>query len=83
MARILFFGKLGDIAGTRARDVAIGANVKTVSDLRDVLSAENAGLGAALTEKSVRCIVNEAMAPMDAAISDSDEVAFIPPVSGG
>ena len=83
MARILFFGKLGDAAGGRSRDMALGANTRTVSDLVSVLGAADAPLGAMLNEKSVRVIINELVAGRDAVIGDEDEIAFLPPVSGG
>ncbi len=83
MARILFFGKLAEAAGGRTRDMRLGAETQTVGDLVNVLGAEEASLGAALNEKSVRFIVNEMVAARHAAIGDEDEIAFLPPVSGG
>ena len=83
MARLLFFGKLADIAGGRERDWPLGADVATVRDLIAAISAEDAALGDAISHGSVRCIVNETMAPLDDAVADEDEIAFIPPVSGG
>lgn len=83
MARILFFGKLADAAGGRARDVELGTGVQTIEDLVAALGGGEAALGEALNEKSVRCIVNEMVAERNAAIGDEDEIAFLPPVSGG
>ena len=83
MARLLFFGKLADAAGARARDVPLSNATQTVGDLVAALGEREAALGAALQEKSVRFIVNEKMAARDAAITDRDEIAFLPPVSGG
>lgn len=82
MARLLFFGKLGDLAGAREREMALG-DARTVAALIDALGSGDSALGAALNAASVRYAVNEAMAPRDAAIADSDEIAFLPPVSGG
>ncbi|MAW79884.1 MAG: molybdopterin synthase sulfur carrier subunit [Parvularcula sp.] len=82
MARLLFFGKLADAAGARQRDLPLG-DAQTVGDLVSALGKQEAALGAALQEKSVRVIVNEKMAARDSAISDGDEIAFLPPVSGG
>ena len=82
MARILFFGKLADAAGGRMRDWPLGEAL-TVGDLVAALGAADKGLGAALGEKSVRFIVNEVMASHEAPIGDEDEIAFLPPVSGG
>ncbi len=47
------------------------------------IGADEALLADALNEKSVRFIVNEMVAARDASIGDEDEIAFLPPVSGG
>ncbi len=83
MARILFFGKLADAAGARTRNVALGSETQTIGDLVTALGRDDAALGQALSEKSVRYIVNELVAERNAAIGDEDEIAFLPPVSGG
>jgi len=83
MARILFFGKLADAAGGRVRDLPLTPGTRTIDDLVSALGAEEESLAAALNEKSVRFIVNEMVAARDAPIGDEDEIAFLPPVSGG
>lgn len=82
MARLLFFGKLGELAQGRSRDISLG-DIHTVSALKAVISADDALLGEALTDPSVRCAINEELTTGDPEISDSDEIAFMPPVSGG
>lgn len=83
MARLLFFGKLGDLAGERMRERALPDGVATVDQLIAAITAEDAALGEALAAPSVRFIVNEKIADAGGAISDGDEIAFLPPVSGG
>ncbi len=83
MARLLFFGKLGDLAGGRLRDQVLPEGVTTVGQLIYALGMEDPTLGEALLAPSIRFVVNENMAAGDAAISDVDEIAFLPPVSGG
>ena len=85
MANILFFGRLADIAGGRERDVQLPAEVKTLGQLRDWLGAGNPALAEALDKPSIRAAINKTIAPVreDLTISDSDEIAFMPPVSGG
>lgn len=82
MARLLFFGKLGDIAGARERDVSLHG-AQTVSALIEMIEAGDSVLGEALRAASVRCMINEEIISSDAEINDADEIAFIPPVSGG
>jgi len=77
---VRLFARLRDIAGSAelARDVPSGATVKTV--WRD-LAGEFPGL--AEYERSISTALNEDYARMDAEVQEGDEVAFLPPVSGG
>ncbi len=77
---VRLFARLRDIAGAAelVRDVPAGGTVSTVwADL----SREFPGM--ADYAKSMSVAVNAEYARMDNAISDGDEVAFLPPVSGG
>ena len=56
-------------------------DTRTVADLIGALGRGEADLGAALSDRSVRFIVNEMMAQADAPIADEDEIAFLPPVN--
>jgi molybdopterin synthase sulfur carrier subunit len=79
MARVLMFGHLQDLAGWREREVV----ATTLSDLKTGLLAENAGLGQRLLEADVLVVVNHTVVRGDHPLTDADEVAFAPPVSGG
>ena len=77
---VKLFARLRDIAGAPelARDVEPGATIRTV--WRDLASQfpELANY-----ERSISSAVNADYAKMDQVLSDGDEVAFLPPVSGG
>lgn len=77
---VRLFARLRDIVGASelGRDVPANASVKTVWDQ---LVAEFPDLGA--YGASMSTAVNADYARMDARLSDGDEVAFLPPVSGG
>jgi len=77
---VRLFARLRDIVGASEleRDVPANASVKTVWN---ELVAEFPPLGAYATSISVA--VNADYARMDAQVADGDEVAFLPPVSGG
>ena len=77
--RLVFLGRLQDLAGAAERTVeADGA--ATVAGLVAALEAE---LAQALRSPKVRVAVNGELAGPDRAVADGDEVAFLPPVSGG
>lgn len=81
MARILFFGRLRDVAGCTALELEqCGADLGA---LRDLLARDNAALGAALRDQSVRVAVNHEMVAHDASLEGAREIAFLPPLSGG
>lgn len=77
---VRLFARLRDITGANEmqRDVDPGATIRTVWQQ---LVAEFPDLGA--YERSISSAVNADYARMDDAISDGDELAFLPPVSGG
>lgn len=77
MARVLMFGRLADAAGWRERTI----DARSIATLRAALAAEAPRLG--LDAATVTVVVNDVMVRGDAAIGDADEVAFLPPVSGG
>ena len=77
---VKLFARLRDIAGASelARDVAPGATIGTVWRQ---LASEFPPL--ADYERSISSAVNADYARMDQPLRDGDEVAFLPPVSGG
>ena len=79
MARVLLFGRLGDIAGWRERAVA----AETLADLRGLLVADDGGLAAALQAPGVQAAVDRRIVRGDIALAADAEVAFMPAMSGG
>ena len=77
---VRLFARLRDITGTQEmlREVEPGA---TVGTLWQQLSAEFPAI--ASYEKSISTAVNADYAKMNQAMADGDEIAFLPPVSGG
>jgi molybdopterin converting factor subunit 1 len=77
---IRLFARLRDLAGSGelVRDVANPATVETVwRSLVDEMPDLRA------YERTMSVAVNADYARMSAKVSDGDEVAFLPPVSGG
>lgn len=81
MAKVLMLGRLRDVAGWRERTLDEAPD--TVSALRELLAREDPALGEALAGKGVQAAVNKALVRADAAIAPGDEIAFLPPMSGG
>ena len=77
---IRLFAGLREIAGSPelTRDLPQGATIETAWNL---LAREFPALSA--HKPSVSCAVNEEYARMTTPLNDGDEVAFLPPVSGG
>jgi molybdopterin converting factor subunit 1 len=77
---IRLFARLRDIAGASelARDLTPGA---TIGDLWRQLAGEFPEL--AQYERSISSAVNADYAKMNQVVGEGDEVAFLPPVSGG
>ena len=75
---VLYFASLRDAAGAEGEHVD-----STHVDARGLYAELRARHGFSLPAERVRVAVNGEFAPWDKALSDGDEVAFLPPVSGG
>ena len=81
---ILWFAWLRERTGTAEERLSPPADVATVGALVDWLTASSPRRAAALqTRNTVRCAVNQDFAGPDTPIRPGDEVAFLPPVTGG
>lgn len=78
MTRLVFLGRLEDVAGGAERQVPGGP-------LADVLAALEPELAEAVGAERIRLALNGALVADRAALvlGEGDELAFLPPVSGG
>lgn len=78
MARLVFLGRLADPAGAAEREVEPGA-------LETILAQLPAALAIALLDEKVRIARNGELLLNQGsiAVAADDEIAFLPPVSGG
>jgi len=82
--RLRYFAWLRTRIGTSAEELPLPAGVATVAGVLDWLAGRGAGYAAALDRRDVvRVAVNQEFAPLDHPVSDADEVALFPPVTGG
>ena len=78
--RVLFFGRLKDIAGVAERSVEIYSK-ETIDQLFERLSRDLPAI--APFRSSVVASRNQEFAPWSTILEPGDEIAFLPPVSGG
>ena len=82
MITIKYFASLRDIAEKEEDSLDI-KNPITIDQLSDIISKTAPKMGAIIREKKIMISVNQEMASADTIIHDGDEVAFLPPFSGG
>ena len=80
--RLKYFAMVREDIGQGAEDLR--SNAATVGALRDELIARGGAYAQCLARgRAIRVSLNKTMCDESAALSDSDEVAFFPPVTGG
>jgi len=77
MNKVLFFAHLRDVVGEEF--LLLDASGKTVAEFKAELSTKYD----LPRMETVMTAINEEFASNDEVIRDGDEIAFIPPVSGG
>lgn len=83
MADILYFARLAEALGTKSEQVDL-SECATVADLVTLLRARGEPYTSAFDgDTQVLVAINQKMSEPGASISNSDEVAFFPPVTGG
>ncbi|MZG31267.1 MAG: molybdopterin converting factor subunit 1 [Nitrospinae bacterium] len=82
MIVIKYFASLKAIADKDEETVDIEKPI-TMDQLSDIISKSTPSMGEILREKKVMISVNQEMASAETIIRDGDEVAFLPPFSGG
>jgi sulfur-carrier protein len=82
--KILYFAWMRQRIGMSTETVKLPADVATVDDLVDWLIGRGDGYGTAFEKRDViRAAVNQDYVPFDHPVTDTDEIAFFPPVTGG
>ena len=82
--KILYFAWMRQRIGMSTETVDLPADVATVDDLIDWLIGRGDGYGTAFEKRDViRAAVNQDYVPFDHPVTDTDEIAFFPPVTGG
>ena len=81
-AQVLFFGRVGDILGSRC-EIALPPEGLSVAELRQRLDDVVEGAAEALGERGVKVAVDLEFVGEDARVRPGQEVAFLSMFSGG
>lgn len=82
--KLLYFSWVRERIGRDEEDVTPPPGTDTVAALLDWLATRGPGYASALADRSaIRVAVNQDYADDNHPVSDSDEVALFPPVTGG
>ena len=82
--KILYFAWLKEHIGHASEELQLPESVNTVAALIPYITKQSAGHGTALANlDAVRVAVNRVYGDLATPVSNDDEVAFFPPVTGG
>ena len=84
MIKILYFARIKEALGLAQESVTVPVGVSDVTGLTNWLRQRGNQWQSELAPgRALRVAVNQAMVAMDAKIHDGDEIAYLPPVTGG
>jgi molybdopterin synthase sulfur carrier subunit len=82
--QLLYFGWVRTCIGTNREEVEPPADITDVRGLVTWLKARGGGYAEALEDiAEVRIAVNQVLTELDAPVARGDEVALVPPMTGG
>ena len=82
MITVKFFASLKTIVEREEDRIEIENSI-SMDQLSEIISKTSPKMGDIIRDKKVMISVNQEMADSDTIIHDGDEVAFLPPFSGG
>ncbi len=82
--KLVYFAWVRERIGLESEDVTLPATVRTTHQLIDWLKTRGPGYELALAEpRAIRIAVDKVHAPGDVVITQAQEVALFPPMTGG
>jgi molybdopterin synthase sulfur carrier subunit len=84
MVNLVYLARLRETFGLASEQIELPPSVRDLRELRALLRSRGGAWAEELADhRPVRAAVNQEMAHGDTLLSDGDEVAFFPPVTGG
>lgn len=84
MLRVLFFGRVREELDTGPLEVAFADTVSSLNKLQqDLCERHGEKWTQVLGQDNIVRAVNQSVVTDDMALTDGDEIAFFPPVTGG
>jgi len=82
MITVKYFASLKAIAEKEEEQIEIQSSI-SMDQLSDIISKTSPKMADIIRDNKIMISVNQEMADADTVIHDGDEVAFLPPFSGG
>ena len=82
MITVKYFASLKAIAEKEEEQIEVQSSI-SMDQLSDIISKTSPRIGDIIRDNKIMISVNQEMADADTVIHDGDEVAFLPPFSGG
>ena len=82
MIKLKYFASLKAIAEKEEEQIEVQSSI-SVDQLSDIISKTSPKMADIIRDNKIMISVNQEMADADTVIHDGDEVAFLPPFSGG
>ena len=82
MITVKFFASLKAIAEKEEEKIEVQSSI-SMDQLSEIISKTSPKMGDIIRDNKIMISVNQEMADADTVIHDGDEVAFLPPFSGG
>lgn len=81
--KVLYFARIREAVNTEQETLELSTNIETAGDVLNLLVDRGEPWANALSSSQLLIAVNQEMTNADAPITEGDEVAFFPPVTGG
>lgn len=83
MIKVLLFGRFSDLHPVNFLEIELGDSIRSASDVRSKIASDFPELGKAINEPQTLVALNQEIVDYSETLASGDELAFLPPVTGG